>query len=72
MSVTISNNYVTFKSHSLTGSGLFLYGFYLHNFFSHTFTVFEGGDEFINNLGFFNRHGPSENFFDGGDFSGFN
>jgi hypothetical protein len=72
MSVTITNNNVTFESHSLTGGGLFLYGFYLHNFFSHTFTVFESRDKFVNDLGFFNRHSPSEDFFNGGDFVSFN
>jgi len=71
MSITISNDNVGFESHSLSGGGLFLYGFNFHNFFSHSFTIFERGDQSVDDLGLFNRHGPSENFFDGGNFTGF-
>jgi len=71
VSVTISNDNVSFESHSLSGGGLFLNGFDFHNFFSHSDTVFEGGDQSIDDLSLFNRHGPSEDFFNGGDFTGF-
>lgn len=64
MSFSVSDNDESLESGSLTGLGLLLNWFDLHNFFFHLFS-----DQFINNLVLFDWDGESEDFVDISDFT---
>lgn len=71
VSFSVSDNDVGFESGSLTGLGLFLDGFNLNNFFFQSF-VFSIGQKVVNNLGFLDGDGHSENIVQRTNFSSLN
>lgn len=64
MAFTVSNDYISLETSTLSGASLFLDWFNLHHFFLEF--VFK---QMINNFEFFDGNGESEDFFDGFNFS---